>query len=116
MTDYRIVKVSAQCGSLTIHTGNAGVGYLLGPRVKVIDIIGLTDRFIADLPNTLLVARPRVGHPVKYIPLAYLAQQQDVSVLRNWWIAIRNLDCAFRARTEPLRTSPDVIHPFGFVD
>jgi arabinofuranosyltransferase len=102
------------CGSLTIHIGNVGtLGYYVGPGVKVIDNHGLTDSFIAHLPNTELVSRPRVGHPFKYIPVSYLAQKGDISLFRGWEEAVRNGDCKFQEKLKPYLTSGAKINPFG---
>jgi len=69
------------CGPVTVHARNPGtLGYLAGPKVQVIDLLGLTDATIAHLPReTLIQDRPRIGHPDKYIPLSYLAERGDIA-------------------------------------
>ena len=105
---------SEKCGSLTVHIGNVGtLGYYVGPKVQVIDLHGLTDKFIAHLPNSELVSRPRVGHPFKYIPVAYLANKGDISLFRGWEEAIRNGDCAFQEKPRQYTASTMKINPFG---
>src|SRR5262249_24826753 len=78
------------CGNVTIHSFGMGfVGYSTSPRVKIIDVIGLTDKAISGLPKDYLLPNPRPGHPLRYIPVSYLASQGDISLLQDWWIAIR---------------------------
>ena len=74
------------CGPITVHSRNPGtLGYLAGPDVTVIDVLGLTDRYIAKLPKAFLAYRvPRPGHPDKYIPVRYLAGRGDISLLASW--------------------------------
>ncbi len=85
------------CGTVTVHARNPGtLGYLAGPKVAVIDPLGLTDAFIARLPKERLIAkRPRIGHPDKSIPLAYLAERGDISFLEGWVEAVARRDCDF---------------------
>jgi len=85
------------CGSVAVHARNPGtLGYLAGPQVVVIDPLGLTDAFIARLPKERLISkRPRIGHPDKSIPLAYLAERGDISFLQGWFEAVAERDCGF---------------------
>jgi hypothetical protein len=85
------------CGPVTVHARNPGtLGYLAGPELTVIDPLGLTDAFIARLPKERLIsARPRIGHPDKSIPLAYLAKRGDISFLKGWPRAVARRDCDF---------------------
>ncbi len=94
---------AADCGGVTIHVTNPGtLGYLAGPQVTLIDVLGLTDRFIAELPNALLVSQtPRPGHPEKYIPVGYLADRRDVAIFDNWLDRIANRDCSLKDETSP---------------
>ncbi len=85
------------CGPVTVHARNPGtLGYLAGPEVTVIDPLGLTDAFIARLPKERLISkRPRIGHPDKSIPLAYLAKRGDIAFLQGWPRAVAQRDCDF---------------------
>jgi arabinofuranosyltransferase len=85
------------CGPVTVHARNPGtLGYLAGPEVTVIDPLGLTDAFIARLPKERLISkRPRIGHPDKSIPLAYLAKRGDIAFLRGWPQAVIQRECDF---------------------
>jgi arabinofuranosyltransferase len=85
------------CGPVTVHARNPGtLGYLAGPEVTVIDLLGLTDAFIAHLPKQRLIPkRPRIGHPKKSIPLAYLAKRGDIAFLQGWPQAVTQRDCDF---------------------
>ncbi len=86
------------CGSVTVHARNPGtLGYLAGPKVTVIDPLGLTDGFVARLPKERLISkRPRIGHPDKSIPLAYLAKRGDIAFLEGWDRAVIQQACDFR--------------------
>jgi hypothetical protein len=85
------------CGPVTVHARNPGtLGYLAGPEVTVIDPLGLTDAFIARLPKERLISkRPRIGHPDKSIPLAYLAKRGDIAFLKGWPRAVIQRECDF---------------------
>ena len=89
---------SEVCGPVAVHARNPGtLGYLAGPKVTVIDPLGLTDAFIARLPKERLIAkRPRIGHPDKSIPLAYLAKRGDIAFLKGWERAVIQQACDFR--------------------
>jgi hypothetical protein len=95
------------CGATTIHSEVIGsLGYETRDAVEIIDIVGLTDPYIASLPNSFLMERiPRPGHPFKRIPLAYLAGRGDVSVFNGWQNAVRAGDCSLRARALALANS-----------
>lgn len=84
------------CGPITIHNRNPGtLGYLAGPDVHIIDMLGLTDSFIAKLPNEYLVDKyPRPGHPIKYIPVDYLFSRQDIAITPGWEKYIYGRDCS----------------------
>jgi hypothetical protein len=85
------------CGPVAVHARNPGtLGYLAGPEVTVIDPLGLTDAFIARLPKERLISkRPRIGHPDKSIPLAYLAKRGDIAFLKGWPRAVAQRECDF---------------------
>jgi arabinofuranosyltransferase len=87
------------CGPVTVHARNPGtLGYLAGPEVTVIDPLGLTDAFVARLPKERLISkRPRIGHPDKSIPLAYLAKRGDIAILKGWPQAVAQRECDFLA-------------------
>ncbi len=92
------------CGGVTVHRFSTGIfGYFAGPKVKVIDLLGMTDSYIARLPKESLVSpTPRPGHPLKRIPLAYLISQKDVMLLPNWEQRIVNQDCSLNHDFENL--------------
>ncbi len=99
----RRLRVYARaCGPVTLHTKNPGtIGYLTGPQVSFIDLLGLTDRTIAKLPNELLMeARPRVGHPEKRIPVSYLAKRGDIALIENWRKQVFNRNCALKQQPQ----------------
>jgi len=95
------------CGPVTIHDRNPGtLGYLAGPKVTIIDTLGLTDRYIASLPKEyLLNPIPRPGHPDKYIPVRYLAARGDIALLPGWVTSVKQRDCSLSARVEGLAES-----------
>ena len=72
--DLRLVDSLAQyaesCGPTTIHFTNPGtLGYPSGSGVSFIDMLGLTDDFIADLPQSNQTnTHPRAGPARKWIP------------------------------------------------
>ena len=59
------------------------VGYYAGPRVRIIDELGLADAFIArtaDLPRE----KQRIGHPEHAIPAEYLKLRLEGIVTESW--------------------------------
>lgn len=88
------------CGPITIHSLNPGpIGYLAGPKVTVIDLLGLTDRFIANLPREFQISPcPRPGHAAKHIPVGYLVGRHDIARFPRWDAGVRRRDCSLRAR------------------
>ena len=101
------------CGPVTVHARNPGtLGYLAGPKVQVIDLLGLTDATIAHLPReTLIQDRPRIGHPDKYIPLSYLAERGDIAFLKGWKKAVAARDCSFLAYPAAYINSEESLEP-----
>ena len=89
-------RYTARCGPVTIHTPSpAFIGFESGPQVRIVDLFGLTDAYVAALPADLLIQdRPRPGHPYKKIPLEYLSRQGDVSLLDDWRQGIASGDCS----------------------
>lgn len=85
-------------GPVTVHFMTPGtIGYLTGPDVTMIDLLGLTDAYIARLPREYMALKiPRPGHAVKYVPLRYLAARGDISILPNWKERVRALDGTLR--------------------
>jgi len=106
-----------QCGGLTMHTATVGaIGYFAGPNVPVIDTVGLNDDRIAGLPRTLLAFDPpRAGHPLKFIPLDYLASRQDISIFFGWEGEVYARNCAFKNETAQFVSSAELLHPFGLL-
>lgn len=102
-----------KCGPVTVHLYNpAFAGYYVGPKLTVIDMLGLNDRYIAHLPNEYLLVRPpRVGHPEKKVPIKYMAERGDVSLLPGWRTSIAALDCELPRRVEALREDPGLFDP-----
>jgi hypothetical protein len=77
-----------------------------------VDTLGLTDRFIAKLPRTYLLSEhPRPGHPDKRIPLWYLAQKEDLALIKGWQGALVRQDCAFGSATQRYKGSTDLYDP-----
>ncbi|HLF70833.1 MAG TPA: hypothetical protein VI759_01585 [Dehalococcoidia bacterium] len=106
----------AACGEVSIHAVVIGaLGYQTRDVVDVIDIVGLTDAYIASLPNeTLLQKRPRPGHPLHAVPLSYLARRGDISIFDGWQQAVAIEDCGLRERVKTLvdsKESFDFRHP-----
>jgi hypothetical protein len=78
------------------------LGYYAGPGVTVIDMLGLTDRTIAQLPRSHLThPHPRPGHAEKFVPVGYLASRHDVSIIPGWEARILQKDC--RLKRKPLQ-------------
>jgi len=102
-------------GPLTIHSRNPGtLGYLSGPEVSIIDTLGLTDAYIAQLPKPYLFDHePRPGHPDKVIPLAYLARRGDIAFLRGWQEAIKARDGEFLSQPRQYVNSKAFWIPVG---
>ncbi len=94
----RLRSYADACDGVTVHLRNPGtMGYLVGPKVRVIDMLGLTDATIARLPNEKLIhSPPRVGHPDKYVPIRYLAERGDIAFLEKWQLAVADRDCSFK--------------------
>jgi hypothetical protein len=109
----RLRDYAETCGDFTLHIRNPGtLGYLAGPQVSIIDMLGLTDAFIADLPRESLIHDPpRVGHPDKYVPLSYLAARRDIAILKGWKRAVEDLDCSFPDHTEKYLNSDAMWRP-----
>jgi hypothetical protein len=59
------------------------LGYYAGPRVIVIDELGLADAFIARTPY-LPPERQRPGHPRHEIPGEYMRERLDGVVTETW--------------------------------
>jgi arabinofuranosyltransferase len=89
-----------QCGPITVHAMSLGAAsYFVGPDVTVIDLIGLTDRYIANLPKSSLIDHSRPGHPSRNVPISYLASRRDISLFQNWHDAVATGDCRIIAAT-----------------
>lgn len=113
--DFEILSAYLErCGDVTVHSTNPGaLGYYLGPRLTVIDTLGLTDRFIARLPRTNIIEPPpRPGHPYKEIPRSYLARRGDIAILPHWQDDVKKLDCAMRERLRPLESDDTLIRAY----
>jgi len=100
---------------VTVHYRNPGsIGYMAGPKVSVIDTLGLTDRTIAALPRACLTnPQPRPGHPDKYIPVRYLAARGDVSLLPGWIYRICRYDRSLRSEVRLYERSVEFWTPKG---
>ena len=85
----------SKCGPLTLHLRNPGtIGYFTGNQVTIIDALGLTDRFIAQLPRKNLINQfPRPGHPDKFIPIEYLSSRGDIRIVPDWFRKLKSSDC-----------------------
>jgi arabinofuranosyltransferase len=99
------------CGPFGFHEhAVGGVAYYAGPRVSVIDTIGLTDAYIARLPNSYLVNQnPRPGHARRAVPYAYLAGRSDIRLFGNWDEAVQAGDCGIIAAAQGLASSSDLL-------
>ncbi len=107
------------CGPVTVHYRSPGtIGYLAGPEVTIIDTLGLTNQFIANLPRKYLIDPiPRPGHPDKYISVRYLALRGDIALLPNWETSVKQQDCSLLASVEKLAESTQYwSYPYGIVD
>jgi len=106
------------CGPITVHFRNPGtIGYFAGPKVSIIDMLGLTDKFISNLPKTYLINPfPRPGHPDKFIPVSYLALRNDIALLPDWQKGIRERDCSLIVRVAQFRESTQYWNPNGIVN
>lgn len=93
-------RYTDRCGPVTIHTPSpAFIGFESGPQVRIVDLFGLTDAYVAALPADFLVQdRPRPGHPYKKIPKEYLWGRDDVSLLSDWRSGIAAGDCSLTER------------------
>ena len=105
-------RLSDACGPLTVGSAQIGsFGYLLGPRFDVIDYLGLTDRYIADLPKSSFVGPQRPGHPTRWIPLSYLAGRGDITLFSNWRDFVASADCRLTSALQSLPDSDAVFSP-----
>jgi arabinofuranosyltransferase len=106
-------KYVEKCGPLTIHIRNpAYIGYYVGPKLTLIDLHGLNDRYIARLPNDDLVDRPpRPGHQLWRVPIKYLAERKSVSLLPDWQKKVEDLDCTLPQQAYELRNDPGYYTP-----
>lgn len=65
------------------HRAIGILGYYAGPRVTVVDELGLADAFIARTPD-LPPEKQRIGHPEHRIPAEYLRERLDGVVTDRW--------------------------------
>jgi len=101
------------CGPYAVHSGVIGaLGYLRHPEIKVIDTVGLTDRYIASLDKSFLIDMDhRPGHPRRLIPVGYLASNHDISIFAEWKEAVSARDCSIITRTEAYASSANLFNP-----
>jgi arabinofuranosyltransferase len=101
------------CGPYAVHSGVIGaLGYLRDPEIKVIDTVGLTDRYIASLDKSYLIdMNHRPGHPRRMIPVSYLARNHDISIFAEWKEAVVDMDCSIITRTEDYASSASLFNP-----
>ncbi len=94
---YRYARDFAKvCGPITLSYGAIGYyGYFSGPDVSIIDLLGLTDPYIAKLAKGAIVGR-RPGHATKYVPDAYFLARADVTMMYGWEERLRLGDCSLR--------------------
>jgi arabinofuranosyltransferase len=94
-------RFAEACGPFGIRSPTAGAfSYFARPEITVIDIHGLNDRYIANLDDSYLSPRQRVGHPSRRIPMSYLASRSDISIFEDWQEAVRERDCEIIAATQ----------------
>lgn len=105
-------------GTVTIHLASPGtMGYLAGPGVIIIDLLGLTDPFIASLGREYHIDKiPRPGHVAKYIPVSYLASKTDVSLLPDWEQRIREMDSELKNDIDPYKKSTQYWSAAGMIE
>lgn len=86
-----------KCGPFVFHDRNPGTwGYLVGPKITIIDTLGLTDAYIAKLPREYVISpTPRPGHADKAVPDAYYQERGAISLYPDWRAAVSALDCNF---------------------
>jgi hypothetical protein len=108
-----LARYAEICGPVTIHhTNPATLGYLAGPEVSFIDMLGLTDDVVAGLPSSEQVSpHPRPGHPTKWVPVSYLARRGDIALVGGWIEAVERLDCAYQAYPSRFIDSQERINP-----
>jgi arabinofuranosyltransferase len=108
---------AALCDGLTLHTATVGyIGFYAGSGVTIVDTVGLNDEYIAGLPRrNLAFSPPRPGHPLKYIPLSYLASKQDISIFEGWEQAVHARDCSFKELPGELARSATLLHPLEVI-
>ncbi|HOB73552.1 MAG TPA: hypothetical protein PKG54_03405 [Phycisphaerae bacterium] len=91
-------------GPISMYAETMGyLPYCAGPGVHVIDMLGLTDAFVARLP-----ARPdsRVGHIRHDVPLAYLRSKGAINLLPDWRERLEKLDPTLREEAQAMMRDP----------
>ncbi len=75
-------RYAGRYGPITIAWDTTGfLGYLAGPKVQIVDKLGLTDSFIARLPAD---PNSRIGHLLHDIPKEYLRSRMVINELPDW--------------------------------
>jgi arabinofuranosyltransferase len=102
-------EFSDRCGTYGLHEVRIGnLAYYSGPNVQVIDYIGLTDAYVARLPSSYLEEEdPRPGHPVRKVPVSYLARRSDIRLFANWQDAVLAGDCRIITAAQSLASADD---------
>lgn len=94
-------RYSETCGPITIAYPSLGMmSYAAGPEVRVIDLYGLADPFVARSPAPP-VQKP--GHTRFEIPEAYLQACGAINLLPDWTARLFNLDPTLRADAEAMK-------------
>jgi arabinofuranosyltransferase len=108
-----LLRFRAACGPFAIERSQLGAfSYQLGPSVTVIDPLGLTDATIARLPETSITKESRPGHPVRLLPIGYLASRGNIMMFANWQQAVEAGDCRIIAATAAYVSSTAWLNPY----
>ncbi len=96
-------RYAEEFGPITVACDSLGItSYYAGPRVRVIDLYGLTDPYLArsDSPP-----RGRPGHIRFRIPPGYLESRGTVSLLPDWIERLSRMDPQLAADARQLAAS-----------
>lgn len=94
-------------GPVTVSAPATGqYGYVAGPQVTVLDILGLSDAFVTRMP-ALPYQRP--GHIGRALPVDYLRSRGDLTLQKNYAERLRALDPTLRE--DALKDAKS--HPWG---
>jgi arabinofuranosyltransferase len=105
-------RYSRACGPVTIAWRAMGIlPYYAGPGVRVIDVFGLTDAFVARCPPS---PGSRIGHIQRVIPRAYFESHGTLGYLPGWDRRIRTLDPTLLADAQAMTRAARWDDPAAF--